>query len=144
MIIDRLTKPRPLLAALWIVFIIGCAGKATTYPARGTVTFPDGKPLAGAVVTLRSISHERPVTARGRTNAGGTFTLSTFKPDDGALAGQHQAIVAVPVVESDGPFAKPPVDPRFSDYVTSGLEFTVSEDPEQNRFEIVVTPPQTK
>ena len=104
--------------------------------------FSDGQPLGGAIVTLRSTGDERPVTARGLTKPDGSFALSTFKDRDGALAGKHQVLVAVPVVESDGPFAKPKLDPRFSNYDTSGIELTVTENPEQNQFQIVVTPPQ--
>ena len=125
-----------------IVLASGCGAKLQTYPVAGSVRFSDGKPLPGAIVSFRSVDGGKPTTARGRTDSDGRFRLTTIKSDDGAVLGKHQVLVAVPVVESDGPFARPRLDHRFSDYSTSGLEFSVSEDPEQNRFEIVVTAPK--
>jgi hypothetical protein len=127
------------VAVSLLAFVMGCGSKAATYPAGGKVTYRDGKPLAGGWVTFRSTGLERPVTARGLTQPDGTFKLSTFKSDDGAVLGRHKAIVAVTPLES-----KPeiPVDMRFASFDTSGLEFTVTDDPAQNSFVIQVTPPK--
>jgi hypothetical protein len=118
--------------------VLGCGSKATTYPARGNVRYPDGTPLTNGWVTFRSQDHDRPITARGLIQPDGTFTLKTFKADDGAVAGRHQALVTATLVEGDLTL---PLDPRFSSFETSGLEFQVTDNPAQNQFEIVVTPP---
>ena len=119
---------------------VGCSQKAATYPAGGKVTYPDGTPLVGGWVTFRSMSQVPSVTARGVTRDDGTFKLSTFVSEDGAVPGQHQAIVAVPAVEDKPGYS--PVDLRFANFDKSGLEFTVTSDPAQNEFLIQVTPPK--
>lgn len=119
---------------------VGCGQKATTYPAGGIVTYADGTPLVGGWVTFRSTSQVPSVTARGVTGDDGTFKLSTFVSDDGAVPGKHQATVAVPAVEAKPGYV--PVDLRFANFDKSGLEFTVTEDPAQNEFLIQVTPPK--
>jgi hypothetical protein len=120
-------------------FLSGCGGQGA-YPAHGKVTFDDGKPLDGAVVVFRSLSGDRPVTARGQTQGDGTFELSTYKPKDGAVLGSHKVAVSVPQFEHD---PKPlRIDPRFCSFEASGLEFTVTSDPAQNDFVIQVTPPK--
>jgi hypothetical protein len=125
----------PLLA-----LVMGCGGKAATYPAGGKVTYPDGTPLPGGWVTFRSMSGDRPVTARGVTQSDGTFKLSTFVSDDGAVLGNHRATVAVPQIEDKPGYV--PVDLRFASFNKSGLEFAVTDDPAQNDFVIQVTPPK--
>lgn len=123
-----------------LICAVGCEGKATTYPAGGKVTFENGKPLTDGWVHFRSQNGDTPVTARGLIQSDGTFKLMTFKTDDGAVEGKHQALVTVTVVEGD---LRPPViDRRFNDFSESGLEFTVTSDPVKNDFLIVVTPPK--
>jgi hypothetical protein len=128
------------LCLLLLAFAIGCGSKATTYPAGGKVVHADGKPVSNGSVTFRSQAGERPVTARGPLQQDGTFKLTTFASNDGAVAGKHQALVSVTVVEGD--FSPPRIDPRYTHFETSGLEFTVTTDPVQNDFLIQVTPPE--
>jgi hypothetical protein len=131
-----------------LVFLVaGCGGsKIPTYRAGGKVTFPDGKPLARGSVMFRTADGGR-ATARGQIQPDGSFKLSTFAPDDGAVAGKHQVLVVVPLLGTDpegpAPPTPSPIDPRFAGYETSGLEFIVN-DSGQNQFEIVVTPPEKK
>jgi len=82
------------LAAAAILVVAGCGSRPDrrakdrppTYPARGVVTFA-GEPVAGATVVLASAEH--PLSACGFTDARGRFTLRTFTPGDGAVAGRH-------------------------------------------------------
>jgi hypothetical protein len=63
---------------------------------QGAVTL-DGKPLAGAMVTFLPSGEKgggRP--AGGRTDADGSFRLTTFKADDGALPGHYRVTVVMP------------------------------------------------
>jgi hypothetical protein len=68
----------------------GCGGSGTV-PVKGTLTF-DGKPLAGAFVTLIP-DGPGGREAHGSTDAGGVFHLSTFSPKDGALPGAYKVTV---------------------------------------------------
>jgi hypothetical protein len=83
------------------MFIMGCGpGLPSTVPATGTITM-DGKPVEGATVNF--LSEEGSVTASGKTDASGKYSLKTFVGDqnvDGAVIGKH--LVAVVKTESDG------------------------------------------
>jgi hypothetical protein len=86
----RLDLMLPL--AVGLLLTIGCGGpdRPVTYPATGTVLF-QGEPVEGA--TVRFIPTDgRP--ASGQTDASGRFTLSTYEPDDGAVAGEHTVLVS--------------------------------------------------
>ncbi len=140
-------------AAIALASLIGCSsGGQPTYRAGGRVTFPDGQPLDGGVVEFRSLDLQPSVSARGYIQADGTFQLTTFKPGDGAVEGEHRATVSPPPplpgstpddvlrgkkAASTGPV----IDPCYRRFETSGLKFTVTRDPTQNQFSIVVEPP---
>lgn len=127
----------------------GCGeAKQTTYPVSGKLLLPDGTPLKDMRISFRSVDATPIHEARGTTNANGAFQLTTFEPNDGAIAGKHIVVVMAPTPrDTDGmtsaerQLAMEPIDRRYRDYGTSGLEFTVSEG-ETNDFEIVVSRPR--
>ncbi len=89
-----------------------------------------------------------PVEAVGAFGEDGKFTLQTYEPGDGAPAGDYEVLVAPSVPDdpdsmSIAEFARAmkPIDARYKSFETSGLRFTVTEDPAQNQFRIQVTPP---
>ena len=146
MLSNRHVRFLPLIVTFSLV---GCgSGHAPTYPTSGKVTFTDGKTLGGGSVSFRSLDEARATSARGMIQPDGSFVLTTFEQGDGAVEGRHQALVSVPISpEQDDYKGGPPpaaIDSKFSSFTTSGLEFTVSTDPEQNRFEIKVTPPKRR
>jgi hypothetical protein len=131
-------------AALLLALFAGCGRSGTpTYPAGGTVKYDDGSPLFAGSVSFRSLDSADGPSARGDVQPDGSFELTTFTPGDGAVLGRHQAVVILPTQGGRPgfklPTPPPPIAPRFSSFETSGLEFTVTDDSEQNRFEIVVT-----
>jgi len=73
-------------------FLLGCSrsNRLATYPVHGTLTYK-GKPVAGATVDFLAPGAPRP--AVGNTDQAGHFRLTTFEPDDGAIAGKHVVIV---------------------------------------------------
>ena len=82
------------------VNLLGCGGtqedqwtkdRPQTYPASGIVLL-DGKPLESATVLLRS-SGEPARSSRALTNSKGEFVLTTFNEADGAVEGNHIAVV---------------------------------------------------
>ena len=111
--------------------VVGCgSGKLPTYPVTGTVTFADGKPVAFGQIELYNAEHD--LTARGKIQPDGTFELGTFADRDGAVAGQHQAIVVQ--IRLPGQLGKERtshgqhVDARYADFSTAKLEFNVSSE----------------
>lgn len=79
-----------VLAAL-VFQVAGCGdGRPPLVASTGIVTL-DGKPVAAANVTLMPRAGGRPAT--GTTDEAGRFTLSTFAPGDGAVAGGYDAVV---------------------------------------------------
>jgi len=131
---------RALLIALAVVALGGCAQK--TYPVTGKVAFKDGKPLAGGMVVFSPMDPATTVGARGYILADGSFELSSERPGDGSLTGRYRVLVKPPLQGKgeDDPLRKVPlIDPRYTKFETSGLEFEVKAGP--NHFDIVVEPP---
>ena len=131
-----------------LVSLVGCGSGARTYPAGGRVTFPDGSPLDGGAVEFRSLDTDPSVSARGMINADGTFSLTTYESDDGAVEGKHQALI-VPKRPDGHRWEElrfsgqpPPFDPRFQRFDTSGLTFTVTRQHSENDFHITVERPK--
>ena len=131
--------------AVTLALLAGCGpSRPATYPVTGKVVFPDGSTLPGGMVEFESISAEgRPVNARGPIAEDGTFFLSTFQPGDGALPGEHRALVRPPVPDvyvEEG--ERPPpamLDRKYERYETSDLQFSVQEG--ENQITINVTRP---
>lgn len=91
----RITR-RCSLAGVFIsaamLLAAGCGGEGKTIKVAGVVTL-DGKPLSGATVTFIPVGEGR--AASGMTDADGNFRLTTFRTEDGALAGEYKVTVAV-------------------------------------------------
>ena len=118
-------RSRLLFAALPLLFIAGCG--PALYHVHGKVAYADGTPLTEGMVVCESTDAQPPLTARGEIQADGTFALSTHRPGDGLLPGRYRVLVA-PKYDAnavDKPARRPPFDPRFADFGTSGLEFEV-------------------
>ena len=74
--------------------IVGCGGSSdrpATHPVSGSVIF-NGKPVVGATVTFQASGAPR--TATGLTDDQGSFQLSTFDTNDGAIEGEHKIAIA--------------------------------------------------
>lgn len=121
---------RPILLAA--VVVVGCSRHhedewsrkwPPRYSSTGAVEF-DGKPLEGAVITF-FIEKEKPFTAVGFTDSAGRFVLKTFRPNDGAVAGDH--VVMVEKREMVDGQLKTYLPAKYARKETSGLWATVSE-----------------
>jgi hypothetical protein len=126
-------------AAFLLPGAVGCGPRL--YPVHGMVTFPDGKPLTEGMVVFESTGAAKPITARGEVQADGRYELGTYKPHDGVLAGKYRVLVAPKSDPNavDKPAKPPPIDPRYTRFDSSGLEFEVTSGP--NEFPIKVTRP---
>src|SRR5260370_18785229 len=83
-----------LLVSVFFVAIlttVGC-GKGNVTKVEGVVTL-DGKPLPGATLSFVPVGEGKP--AFGRTDNVGSFRLTTFRTDDGALPGEYQVVIVV-------------------------------------------------
>jgi hypothetical protein len=127
-------RRQELVALLTTLALTGAAGcGAKKYPVEGKVVWTDGSPakeLAGGMVVFEST--EAPRSARGEVKEDGSFRLTTESPDDGLLPGHYRVLVSQHRPEPDGITRPPPppMDPRFEDFKTSGLEFTI--EPKKN------------
>lgn len=136
----------PWSVSLSLLFL-GCGkGDLATYPVTGKVTFADGTPMTGGLVTFSAQQAGKSIGARGPIQQDGTFTMGTFQPGDGAAAGEQRVSVVPPLPKVDRDEVKrlppPPIDPKFGRFETSGLTHTVTRKAADNFLEIIVEPPK--
>jgi hypothetical protein len=80
----------PLVTLLTVV-LTGCGGRGTT-PVQGVVRL-EGTPVTGATVLFMPDGQPRGRPASGFTQSDGTFQLTTYRQDDGALPGTYRVVV---------------------------------------------------
>jgi len=90
--LQKITKILVLLLISLGVALTGCnQGPLKTYPVQGKFVYDDGTFPKFGDVEFYSETHR--INARGTIDRDGTFTLTTFKKGDGAVAGTHKVIV---------------------------------------------------
>jgi hypothetical protein len=114
---------------LWPLLLAAAGCGQRHYPVGGKVTFEDGTPLTEGMVVFETGQGEKKITARGAIQADGSYQLSTHKPGDGVPPGAYRALIAPPSPKDPENPEKSPFDERFTDFKTSGLEFTVQAGP---------------
>lgn len=149
-----------IVLALGLAVLGGCnpgGAKPPLGKVRGTVT-NNGQPLTTGSVTFIPIQGKGGDTGQiaiGEIESDGTFELTTFNTGDGALVGQHKAIVVASLPAANAPtttgeggmmpmFAgpkayvppKPLVNPKYSKAETTPLMYTVEAG--GNTFEITL------
>lgn len=135
MLLTRFDLRHTLLLAGLAASLAGCGGAQNpwdrVYPAAGKVTL-NGKPIAGAQVTLTPVNAEVPATIRPTavSQADGQFTLGTLDTADGAPEGEYVVTVVWHPVEHTKAGAvrgdnKLPV--RYARGETSGLKVQVEK-----------------
>lgn len=133
--------PQLIALTLMLLTAVGCNQNPTTYPVRGRVVYPDGKPVTGGTLEFETIGQKPTVTATAEIATDGQFTMGTYSADDGALPGKHRAAVIADFeigTQEERPGIVPPetVHRKFREFKTSGLEFDVIED--VNNLEVIV------
>lgn len=119
-------KPWWCQFALVVLLAVGCAqsDNPKTYPVTGKVTYR-GKPVVSGMVMLTPV--ESGHAATGNLEKDGSFKLTTFKKDDGAVPGKYQvAVQAFPAEGAGLPGAEfagkaPPVPMKYMSPASSGL-----------------------
>jgi hypothetical protein len=133
-----------LLSLSVLAGVPGCSDNSGTVPVSGKVVFPDGSPLDHGIIEMR---HSLlPQVARGEIDSEGQFSVSTFKPGDGALPGEYQVAVTQLIIAEDLSFEDHQhgkrLDPRFSRVETSNLTVVVDEDQTNDLVIQVDSPPE--
>ena len=113
----------------------GCTRQAPTlevHPVSGQVTY-NGKPAAGAHVAfhpkLRDVAHPTP---SAKVDPQGNFSLTTYRSEDGAPAGEYSVTVELrPVVTKGGEIELGPnvLPPQYSSPKTTKLVARVAAGP---------------
>ena len=123
-----------MLAVATLVSALGCGGQ--TAPVEGRVKFKDGSDvsvLAGYEVDFQPEGGK--TSATGQIAPDGTFKLTTFGADDGAIPGQHRvAITPPPSPDPDKPPEKSKLPTKYSSFDTS--ELAVEIKPGRNNIEL--------
>jgi hypothetical protein len=136
--------------SLVVAVIAGCGKddqgpkieKQPTVPVTGIVTYK-GRPLGNASVVLYSLDSK--TAPYGKSDAAGTFMLSTYGSQDGAPPGKYKVTVAVSgvkeiepgVLEDEPPGGfKSPIPVKYANPQTTDLP--VVEVKETGKNEIVI------
>lgn len=124
-----------------LLLLAGCGSSAPrTYSVTGKVVFEDGVALQSGLVEFTALEPE--ISSSGRIEPDGSFRLTTVSEGDGAVAGEHRAIVISSVGDGlvahnhDAKTMRRPAK-KFASYQTSGLRFTVKPG-EKNHFQVVI------
>jgi hypothetical protein len=120
--------------------LVGCGPTLpATFPVGGKVVDSRGAAIEQASVTFFTSQGGKSVRAEGVVGEGGRFALSTFRPGDGAVAGQHQVVI-VPLPTADGPRqAARSIPARYENPETSGLTVEIEPRP-LNEVTLVIEP----
>ena len=101
-------------------------------------------------MVLKPLGGESALNARGFIQPDGTFRLGTFELEDGAIEGDHLALITPPgfVGNPDDLLAKGlplpvTVDVKYQAFETSGFKCTVTRDPSKNQFTFVMERPSS-
>lgn len=103
-----------------------------TYSVEGTVTFEDGQPATGVLVSFSSL--DETTNARAVTNDNGKYQIKAEK-GDGLREGDYRVVVRPPINDSK-PAPSTAVDAKYSNKTTSGLTTTIK--PLANQYDIEV------
>lgn len=130
-----LEQPFPRFAAWLTVLLLlaastGCGEKTDAVPVAGKVSYK-GEPLKNGTVMF--IPDGGGTAATGEIQPDGTFKLTTFRKDDGAVPGDYTVVVQVfPDPESGGGLPgmefgseKPPIPERYMDATQTDLKATI-------------------
>ena len=128
------------ISAILLSACVGCGdGRPPAYPAKGKVVFADGSPVKVGTIETKSKLHG--VQATASIELDGSFVFTTYAKGDGAVAGAHDCVVVQFVqaenIKNHKPSTLGVVNPKHASYATSGLQFEISPD-KQNELVIEV------
>jgi hypothetical protein len=130
--------PLPSSAVAWLTVLVlmavssGCGEKTDAVPVTGKVSYK-GEPLKTGTVML--VPEGGGAAATGEIQADGTFKLTTFSKDDGAVPGDYKVMVQVfPEPDAGGGLPgmefgneKPPIPEKYMDPMRTDLTATIKD-----------------
>lgn len=135
--------PVILISLSLVLMLSGCSGKperAPTVQVHGKVTYKGEALKRGTIVFFPKGGKK---IATGEINEDGTYNLTTFESNDGALPGEHQVTILSErdmsnvLPEDVKPGDKPWLIPRkYNDVKTSGLTATVPDKETEINFDL--------
>ncbi len=132
---NRITSPVSLLLACAALTFAGCGKQPFPLAYTTGVCTCQGEPMTGGLLILSPI-HDPEIhgakrlvgkPAQGIIQPDGSFVLTTYKTNDGAVVGKHAVELSLAVLDDDDP--KPPC--RFA---AQGLVVEIG--PGKNQIEI--------
>lgn len=90
-----------VFAVLLLGLVSGC-GKSKLIKVSGVLTWEDGTPVDGATIVFMPKDSAKK-QASGFTGKDGTFALTTFNSDDGAMEGEYKVVVTKSDTADTGP-----------------------------------------
>jgi len=133
--INRVLGFNLLAIPLFLCCTIGCSKKPFPLAYTSGICTCNGEPMSGGLIILSPI-HDPEIhgqkrlvgkSAQGLIQPDGSFVLTTYKPNDGAVIGKHAVELSLSVLEDDAP--KQPCK-------TVGPNVTVEVLPGKNTLEI--------
>lgn len=127
--LEHLPRPVLVVVALFLV-LAGCTSKEPTYPVTGKVVFKDNGAPACTGVSVVFESTQAPYTrSMGAIGNDGTFVLSTDRPDNGAMQGEHRVSILPFAADGSGanltPKISKEINPKYLEFRSSGLVYTI-------------------
>jgi hypothetical protein len=121
------------LAAIFVGTCWGCGSGSvvppTLIPVKGKVTYK-GQPVTKGVVRFEPDGFGRMAT--GQIQSDGTFELTTLKPGDGVVPGEHRVTIS----EFDKSLDKNRALKKYASANISGLKAQVSADKTEFPFDL--------
>ena len=130
----RFRQPDSILLSLILLGTCwGCGSAEGTapslIPAKGKVTYK-GQPLTQGIVRFEPDGFGRMAT--GKLQSDGTFVLSTYKKDDGVVAGVHKVFIT----DLEKTLAKDRTFKKYTQAASSGLTAEVSAEQTDFPFDL--------
>jgi len=128
------------LALALLACLLGCGGGKTA-PVNGRVKLKDGSDvgvLAGYSLTFEAEGGK--TSAVGDINPDGTFKLSTFGANDGAVPGTYRVAINQPSPDPDKPPTKSKLPAKYASLETSGLTAEIKPGPNNVELELDKAP----
>lgn len=93
------------VCVLFSILIAGCGGGSDQKPTanvKGKITF-NGQPVAGGNITFSPVAVGKDPGKPGSGTVGvdGSYTLTTYKQNDGAVVGKHRVTFIPPVTAKE-------------------------------------------
>lgn len=122
-----------LLLGLVVLVIAGCGGSGDfeVMPVRGTVMC-NGKPVSGGSITFSPVGETAKAGMSGKAAASavgtdGSFVLSTYDEQDGAIIGRHRVVYS-PADPYEPSVCGPPKNAEV-EVVSGSNDFTIELEP---------------